>query len=207
MEKTEKVKYFTDKELKKFFKTLDNEKLIASSPMSKMLAIRNEAMFKIMYYCALRATETTLIKKDYYNHLSNEIYCKRLKGGKNNTLRILDEKVLRSLNRHLKYNNDSEYLFENFQLKKELSRKTLDHLMKKYCELADISDREKWHCHTLRHTRAIYLAENGFDLKELQYWLGHSHVSNTLIYFQFTSRQQDILYKKLEKPWKNSKIN
>lgn len=36
------------------------------------------------------------------------------------------------------------------------------------------------------------------DIKELQWWLGHKSVSNTEIYFQFTTKQQEKMYSKLE---------
>lgn len=35
------------------------------------------------------------------------------------------------------------------------------------------------------------------DIKELQWWLGHKAVSNTEIYFQFATKQQEKMYKKL----------
>ncbi|WP_279233596.1 tyrosine-type recombinase/integrase [Clostridium estertheticum] len=66
------------------------------------------------------------------------------------------------------------------QEKKPISRKTLDVLMKKYCHLAKISDIEKYHFHTLKHTAAVHLAESEIDIKELQYYLGHKSVTNTL---------------------------
>ena len=64
---------------------------------------------------------------------------------------------------------------------------------------ANIKDKSKWHFHTLKHTRAVDLAEKGLDLKEIQYWLGHKEISNTQIYFQFTSVQYNALYRKLSK--------
>ena len=85
------------------------------------------------------------------------------------------------------------------QEKKPISRKTLDVLMKKYCHLAKISDIEKHHFHTLKHTAAVHLAESEIDIKELQYYLGHKSVTNTLIYFQFTTKQQETMYAKLQK--------
>ncbi|MBV4445947.1 tyrosine-type recombinase/integrase [Clostridium tyrobutyricum] len=55
----------------------------------------------------------------------------------------------------------------------------------------------KWHVHALKHTRAVDLCNSELDLKEIQYWLGHKEVSNTEIYFQFISQQQENMYKKL----------
>lgn len=67
-----------------------------------------------------------------------------------------------------------------------------------YCILAKIEDKSKHHFHALKHTTAFHLAECDMDIKELQWWLGHKSVSNTEIYFQFTTKQQERMYAKLE---------
>ena len=128
--------------------------------------------------------------------------------GKNNTLEIVDEDnqyIWEALDHHLKINNPTDRLFCRINSDKALSRKTLDRIMKKTCQKAGISNNDKWHCHTLRHTRAIRLAENGLDLKEVQYWLGHVDVKNTQIYYQFTTRQYDVMYSKLKKSKKSKR--
>lgn len=43
--------------------------------------------------------------------------------------------------------------------------------MKKYCELAKLKDKSKWHFHTLKH--GVWLEEQGLDIKEVQFWLVH----------------------------------
>lgn len=70
--------------------------------------------------------------------------------------------------------------------------------MKKYCSLANIEDKSKHHFHALKHTTAVHLSECDMDIKELQWWLGHKSVSNTEIYFQFATKQQEKMYAKLE---------
>ena len=205
MKSDETIKYFTAEELNSFFKVLEKKAKNAESDYSKKCAIRNEAMFKILYFCALRVSETTLLKRENYNDLNKEIYCKRLKGGKNNTLKIIDEDILRALQKHLKENKPLDALFVKLKNDKPLSRKTLYVIFQKTCKAAKIQNKDKWHNHTLRHTRAIDLAESGLDLKELQYWLGHAHVSNTEIYFQFTSKQQEVMYQKLKKSKRRNK--
>ena len=76
------IKYFTDQELNLFFRELEKETQIASTEFKKKCAIRNEAIFKIMYYCALRVTETTILSVDTVNDFRKQIYCVRVKGGK-----------------------------------------------------------------------------------------------------------------------------
>ena len=188
------IKYFTNKELKSLFRAIEND--------DSKYAARNEAIFKIAYYCALRVSEVSLLEKDDFNNSRNELYCRRLKGSYNNTLKIIDADILRTLKRHLRNNpGQSKYIFIS-RNNKPISRKMLDYLMKKYCEEAKIQDKSKWHFHTLKHTRAVDLAEQGLDLKEIQYWLGHKEVNNTQIYFQFTSSQQEYLYRKIEKKFR-----
>lgn len=183
------IKYFTSKELKALFRVIEND--------DSRYSIRNEAIFKIAYYCALRVSEISLITKDDFNTSRNELYCRRLKGSLNNTLKIIDKDILRSLKRHLRnLSYDNNYMFVS-RNGNPISRKMLDVLMKRYCSEANIKDKSKWHFHTLKHTRAIDLAERSLDLKEIQYWLGHKELSNTQIYFQFTTSQQEQLYKKI----------
>ncbi|MBV4423305.1 tyrosine-type recombinase/integrase [Clostridium tyrobutyricum] len=184
------IKYFTNSELKKLFKTIENSE--------GKNQVRDEAIFKIGYYCALRASEISIINIEDYNSPRNELYCKRLKGSNNNTIKIIDKDILRALKRHIRNNNPESVMFVS-QKKNPISRKTLDYLMKKYCSMAQIKDISKRHFHTLKHTRAVDLGNSGLDLKEIQYWLGHKEVTNTEIYFQFTSQQQENMYNKIVK--------
>lgn len=197
MGKKETIKYFNKDELNAFFKELEKSRRKAETEHKEKCAARNEALFAIMYYCALRVTEATMLEIEDYNSLKKEIYCRRMKGGNNNTLRIIDDWVQKIFERHLRLNKPTSYLFTPLNRKeKPLSRKTCDKIMKKTCESAGIPS-SKGHCHVLRHTKAIYLAEKGLDIREIQYWLGHSYVANTEIYLKFTTKQYETMYKKL----------
>lgn len=187
---TKQIKYFTSDELNRLFKAIKNT--------DTRFKIRNEAIFRIGYYCGLRVTEIGLIKIDDFNTSRNELYCRRLKGSNNNTIRIIDTDTLRALKRYIREYNPEGIMFPS-QNGGPISRKMLDKLTKQYCDIANIKDTTKHHFHTLKHTRAVILAEENFDVKDIQYWLGHKEISNTQIYFQFTSSQYDSLYKKLSK--------
>lgn len=161
--------------------------------------IRNQAIFFIAEYAALRASEVGMIRISDINFDRKEIYFRRLKGSRNNTLRILEKRVWDSLINYMSYRrqNDiySEYLFIS-QMKQPISRKTLHELMRHYSEIAQLP-KEKSHFHVLKHTRAVYLADLGLDTKEIQYWTGHKNIANTEVYLQFTTTQQETLYHKI----------
>jgi site-specific recombinase XerD len=186
-----KIKYLTQNEAIALFNSIES--------LNSSHSLRDLAIFRLAYRCGLRASEISLLKLEDYNINKGEIYCKRLKGSNNNTIR-LDEKTKHILNKYIKKNgisSTSEILFKS-QKNKPISRQTLNYLMKKYCSLANIEDKSKHHFHALKHTTAVHLAECDMDIKELQWWLGHKSVSNTEIYFQFTTKQQEKMYAKLE---------
>ncbi|WML36189.1 tyrosine-type recombinase/integrase [Clostridium sp. OS1-26] len=186
-----KIKYLTQQEAKNLFNAIIS--------LESVHAIRDLSIFRVAYRCGLRASEIALIKLEDYNASKGELYCKRLKGSCNNTIR-LDSKTKNALDRYIHENSissDSEVLFKS-QKDRPISRQTLDYLMKKYCSHANIHDKSKYHFHSLKHTTAVHLAESDMDIKELQWWLGHKSVSNTEIYFQFTTKQQEKMYSKLE---------
>lgn len=185
------IKYLYSREKEILFKTIEND--------TSKYHIRNKAIFCLAEYAGLRASEVGLIHFSDINLESREVYFHRLKNSNNNTLRIIDNDVYTSLIDYMQerksQNNDSQVLFLS-QKGNPISRKVLDNLMKKYCAAAGIP-KEKAHFHTLKHTRAVELAELGLDTKEIQYWIGHKSIKNTEIYFQFTSKQQETLYKKI----------
>lgn len=186
------IKFFTQKELKKLFRTIKRSK------DNNKYWLRDLCIFRVAYRCGLRASEIGLIKRSDYNSQKGEIYCRRLKGSRNNTIR-LDKETVRFLNRYIREYRiaDFDILFKS-QERKPISRQMLDRLMKKYCKEAKIQDKSKWHFHSLKHSIAVHLAESGLDIKEVQHYIGHKNVNNTLIYFQFTTAQQEEMYRKLE---------
>lgn len=192
-----KIKYLDMAELPRLFNAIN-----ADQTKHK---IRNEAIFRLAEYCALRISEIGLINIRDYNPITHQIYCRRLKNSNDNTLKILDIEVIKALDnylliRDLYYPKASESgttaLFVS-QHGHPISPKSLDKLMRQYAQTACIP-KDKQHFHVLKHTRAIELGDAGVEIKDIQWWLGHRSINNTLIYAQFTTTQQKTLYKYLE---------
>lgn len=191
MKNEREIKYLKNDELKQLFLALESDRT--------RHAVRNKAIFYLAYYCALRVSEITNMGFSAYDPLNQQIYCRREKGSNNNTLRIIDKQVLYALNNYLKLREslypESCYLFPS-QMGSPISRQQLDTLMKKYCKYTAIPS-DKHHFHVLKHTRAVTLGDAGLDIKDIQWWLGHKNIENTMIYLQYTTHQQEILYQKL----------
>lgn len=161
---------------------------------------RNIAIFEVALYCALRASEVSILSIQNYNRITHEMRCRRLKGSKSNTLKIVDEYVIKALDDYLEerlsMDTTNNALFIS-QKGTPISRQRLDALMKQYCEKAKFIPEDKWHMHVLKHTRGIDLAEQEIDLYDIQFWLGHKNIQNTLIYLDHTTVLKRRLFNNL----------
>lgn len=187
------LKFLTPQEKAELFKAISTD--------TSRLSNRNKAIFYLSEYCALRASEIGLLTLADFNIAKKSIFCRRLKGSKNNTLKIVNSRVFEALERHywerIQINSSDNHLFLS-QLGKPISRKTLDVLMKSYCSCTQIP-REKHHFHVLKHTRAMELIEyNDVKLTDVQWWLGHRNIQNTMIYLDYTSSAMLTLFNKIE---------
>lgn len=188
-----KIKYLLPEEKMELFDVIKQD--------TSSYAIRNCAIFYIAEYCALRASEIGKIKLESVQLRNGilQIYCERLKGSRNNTLKIIDQEVSAALSAYMHIRSSlfpsSQYLFLS-QRNTPISRKTLDGIMRNYCSKTHIPP-DKHHFHVLKHTRAVELGDEGLQIQDIQWWMGHVNINNTIIYSQFTTTQQEHLYQKL----------
>ncbi|MEQ9310229.1 MAG: tyrosine-type recombinase/integrase [Balneolaceae bacterium] len=92
-----------------------------------------------------------------------------------------------------------EYLFEG-QKGGKYSSASIQQLMRKHRKLANI--KKKATPHTLRHSFATHLLDNGTDIRFIQELLGHKHISTTQIYTHVSSRS----LKDVRSPVENIKL-
>lgn len=179
-----KIKYLTEKEFNSLFKAIEKSKC--------EFWLRDKLIFTIAFECGLRAGEIGLLKREDFNESKNELYCRRLKGSKNNTIRLSKE-TSKLLKKYLKETEDKEYIFIS-KKKIPITNNGIDKLAKKYFPMTKISE-DKHHFHVIKHACGVHLAEMGLDIKDIQYIMGHREIQNTLIYFDYTTRQQERMYK------------
>ena len=145
--------------------------------------IRDKAMLELLYATGTRVSELINLEVSDVNLKTSSILCRD--GSKSRTIPY-GKKAKDALTRYLEGareaivdNKESTILFANCSGQK-MSRQGFWKLIKHYAKKAGIeSDITP---HTLRHSFAAHLVENGADLRSVQEMLGHSDISTTQIY-------------------------
>ncbi len=159
--------------------------------------IRDKAMLELLYATGIRVTELISLNLEDLNLQMNYITCK---DGSKERMIPFGPKARTALLRYIESARDkmisdsnNHILFVNCS-GKAMSRqgfwKLIKHYAKKAGITADITP------HTLRHSFAAHLVENGADLKSVQEMLGHSDISTTQIYANMNHNHLREVYKR-----------
>ena len=159
--------------------------------------IRDKAMLELLYATGIRVTELITLKLSDVNLQMGYIVCKD--SGKERVIPFGNEaksaliRYLEGTRASMISDADSEYLFANCS-GQPMSRQGFWKLIKYYATkagiVADITP------HTLRHSFAAHLVENGADLRSVQEMLGHSDISTTQIYVNMNRNRLREVYAK-----------
>lgn len=158
-------------------------RLLEQPSGSSSKEIRDKAMLELLYATGIRVTELITLKLSDVNMTMSFILCRD-----RNKERIIPfgteaknalAKYLDGTRDEMLENKTSDVLFANCS-GQPMSRQGFWKLIKYYAKKADI--KADITPHTLRHSFAAHLVENGADLRSVQEMLGHSDISTTQIY-------------------------
>lgn len=158
---------------------------------------RDKAMLEVMYATGMRVTELISLDVDDVNLDLGIIKCN---GTKKSRAIPLYPMALRSLSIYLREVRDAMVsdpretaLFVNVGGAR-MSRQGFWKILKHYQETAHIE--KEITPHTLRHSFAVHLLENGADIDSLQELMGHCDISSTQMYTQMINQKLKSVYEK-----------
>ncbi len=172
------------------------ERLLASPPSDTPGGLRDRAMLELLYATGIRVSELISLDSDHVNPEMGFIRCTGA-GGKERIVpigRLAQAAValyLSSAREHYaKPGRKESGLFLN-HLGTRMTRQGFWKIIKKYARESGIT--KEITPHTLRHSFAAHLLENGADLRSVQEMLGHADISTTQIYSQVMKpRMKDV---------------
>ena len=152
---------------------------------------RNKSIMELLYSSGLRISE--LISLEFKNIDLNDCIIRVMgKGSKERIVPINDIaihylKIYVKEYRHMLVKNEqNNYLYLNNHGKK-MTRQGIFKMLKKLCLEKNI--KKDVSPHTIRHSIATHMLENGADLRIIQEFLGHSDISTTQIYTHLTNEK------------------
>ncbi|NLZ93345.1 MAG: site-specific tyrosine recombinase XerD [Firmicutes bacterium] len=187
-----------EKKLPRVLTTQEVDLLLEQPDVQQVAGIRDKAMLEVIYATGIRVSELMSLDVLDVNLEAGFIRCTG-KGAKERIIpmgSVAVHYVSEYLNRSrpkLIRSHDEEAMFVN-QHGKRLTRQGFWKILKKYVRKAGIVKGIT--PHTLRHSFATHLLENGADLRSVQEMLGHADISTTQIYTQVTRSKLRDIYKK-----------
>ncbi len=172
----------TKDEVKRLIKVLDNKK--------------SKLMISLIYACGMRVSEITNLKTTNLDFEDKTGHIRQAKGNKDRIFNIPNF-LARKLKKQVEQQNENneKHLFTG--PKGKLSSRNIQKIVTNAAKKADI--KKDVHCHTLRHSFATHLLENGADIRIIQVLLGHASLSTTELYTHVSTEQ----IKKIKSPLDN----
>lgn len=154
--------------------------------------LKHRAILAIIYSAGLRIGELLNLELKHIDIDRRQIIVKNSKGRKDRNV-ILAESVIPLLQNYISSYNPKVYFAEGKPAKK-YSAESIRSFLGRSIKAAKITKRVT--PHTLRHSYATHLLENGIDIRYIQELLGHSKPETTMIYTHISKK--DLL--KIESP-------
>ncbi len=157
--------------------------IFSTEEVSKLIGvienIKHKALLSLIYSAGLRTSEAAQLKISNIDSSRMQIRIENSKGAKDRYT-ILSEKTLQILREYWKTYKPEDWLFPGQYGKSHISYKGISLIFNKYKKQAGITKSAT--VHSLRHSFATHLLENGADLHHIQLLLGHSSPITTTVY-------------------------
>ena len=173
------------------------EKLLEQPECTDLKGYRDKAMLELLYATGIRVSDLIALNINDVNISAGIIRCK---GHDKERVIPLYPAAIRAIAEYIEFirpqmvsSSDEQSLFVNVSGER-MSRQGFWKIIKTYQAKAQID--KPITPHTLRHSFAAHLLENGADLRSIQEMLGHADISSTQVYSQLVKKQLKDVYNK-----------
>ncbi|MBU1110710.1 tyrosine-type recombinase/integrase [Patescibacteria group bacterium] len=155
--------------------------------IEKMLEVtrnfKHRMMLALAYGGGLRVSEVVNLRVEDVDLLELVVYVREGKGGKDR-MSVISKKIMLELKELMMGKSGKDFVFSSERGGK-LSTRTAQMVFKKALKQARIEKEASFH--SLRHSFATHLLENGTDVRYVQELLGHANIRTTQLYTQVTN--------------------
>lgn len=184
------------------FLSLDQiERLLTIPDISNIQGLRDRAILESLFSTGLRISELVALNIEQFKNIKNkkDLEVSIIGKGKHPRVVYFSERALLWLKKYLDLRDDDyKALFINYRSRKDadkrLTARSIERLVKHYSTLANVPFFTT--PHTLRHSMATDLLNQGVDLRIIQEFLGHRNIATTQIYTHVTNKKLRDIHKK-----------
>jgi len=171
------------------------EELMSLPDLSTKRGLMHKSILEVFYSTGLRISELAEIENCNLDLDKNIL--KVLGKGNKERIVIIGEIASESLKNYLRVskNSDNIYLYPSSnKINSHVSVSYIYKMVKKH--LTKVTNDEKMSPHSLRHSFATHLLDNGADLMSVKELLGHEDLSSTQVYTHMSIDKMKKIYKK-----------
>jgi integrase/recombinase XerD len=139
----------------------------------------------MMYCCGLRVSEAVTLRAEHIDSQRMVVHVRNSKGNKDRYV-PLPKRALELLRVYWRKYRPPTWLFPSAGVRGYISPDSVRQCIKAACGEARITKNVS--CHTLRHSYATHLVEDGVELRAIQGFLGHQSIRTTAMYTHLTTR-------------------
>lgn len=159
--------------------------------LNNIRVLRHRACLTLIYSCGLRISEAVSIKISQIDSKRMVVHVQFGKGARDRYV-PLPEATLHLLRHHWKTHRHPRWVFpapsrsgiRESEATRCLPLSSVQTVFKK--SLKEVGIQKDAHVHTLRHSYATHLLEEGIDIRIISEYLGHKSLESTLIYTHLT---------------------
>lgn len=151
--------------------------------------LKHRTILMLLYSTGMRVSEIASCRIADIDSKNMRIKIVQGKGSKDR-FTILSQQVLLELRAYYIIYKPKEYLFNGDRPGKRYSVRSIQHLMQKALIKVGLENKD-YTVHTIRHSFATHLIDNGTDLHTIKELLGHSSLQTTMKYMHLTSKRLD----------------
>lgn len=174
--------------------------VLSSEEMKSLLKVptllKHRVLIGILYGCGLRCHEVRALLIKDVDFDRNMIHVRQGKGRKDRYVPI-GTNLSRGLKKYLDAEQPSRWLFNGKDHREPFSPRGVQWVVREATKRTKIQKHVS--VHTLRHTYATHLLEQGLDIVSIKELLGHAHIETTMVYLHVAKAGRQAPFSPLDK--------
>jgi len=159
--------------------------------------IRQYAVISLLYGTGIRIGELKNLKFSDIERANNRLLIRQGKGQKDRYV-LLPHLALKAIENYYRVYKPEVYLFESQQIKHcPMHERSLQTIVNTAMAKAGFKG-QGFTAHTLRHSFATHLLDNGCDIHAIKTLLGHAKIETTMVYLHLQQSKRDVLQSPLD---------